>query len=91
MDRPTLLSLCGVHGLPSHGTMIQLRDSLFCHICGGHCKDLSTPRDGLPPSCEDTVDEFDEPRDSSDLASYVLARTVHKMKLKSLAIRYACL
>ena len=84
MDRSTLMSLCGAHGLSSHGTNTDLRDRLFRHICGGRCKDSITSRGDLPPSCENTMDEIAEPRDTSDLATYVLARTVHKMKLKSL-------
>ena len=83
MDRSTLMSLCGAHGLSSSGTNTHLCDRLFHHICGGRCKDPSTSKGNLPPSCENTLDELALPHDTSDLATYVLASTVHKMKLKS--------
>ena len=44
-------------------------NGLFWHICGGNCKDPSTPKHNLPLSCENTLDELAEPHNTSDLAT----------------------
>ena len=83
MNQSTLMCLCGAHGLSSLGTVSELCNRLFNHVCGGHCKDSGVPDSDGPPSCENTISELPN-NDASDLATYVLAATVHKMILKTL-------
>jgi len=80
MDQPSLMSLCGAHGLSTCGLVRELQDRLFQHICGGRCKETSNE---APPSCQNTMNELPV-GDTPDLAAYVLAATVHKMKMKML-------
>lgn len=82
MDKNMLMRLCGMHGLNCHGPLQALRDRLFTHVCGGHCK----PANGsntCPPSCESTVNELPS-SGLTDFGISLLAATVHKMRLKTL-------
>ena len=82
MDKCSLIFFCGSHGLDGRGTLKDLRNRLFEHICAGQCEP-STRNVTKPPACESTTDEIN-PGGVSDFSTYFLAATVHKLRLKPL-------